>query len=199
MTHLPRTPARSRSAIRRALAAAAVLLAAGTPSSLAAQRAGEAAIGVSMSLGPRTGFVLSAKVFVADDVAVHCGISGPWPVRGRGCGASLYGVLHDDAYLTAEVGHVRMYADLPPPPPPEGPSEDLETSWDAWFIRVGPGVQLRSPRLEELRPTLALGPALMFGEVGHHLADEYGFPVARGPVQPLFFFDVGLEVYALSR
>jgi hypothetical protein len=189
------------------LASACALFAialAAAPARLAAQQAGEAALGITLSLGSRSAAVLTAKVFVRDELAVHCAWGSGGEHRVRGCGASLYGVAGwRNLYATLELGDIRVYPLLPPPPPArpgEPPPVSDYRPGRAYYLNLGVGVQARSPLFEEMRPFVAVGPALVFGGFGGALAEDlYGIPDLGGLVQPLFFVDAGTELYVLSR
>ena len=167
-------------------------LCAGGP--LHAQTAGETSIGLSMDFGPRMGLTLSAKTFVADQVAVRCTLSALIFHYAVGCGVQRYGVLGERTFVGVDLGRTSVFGHAPRPQPgtpPHGPERFV-------FASATAGIQARPATLEEFRPYVAVGPAVAIGPGAALFAFLQGLP-ATGTVQPLYVIDAGLEFYPISH
>jgi hypothetical protein len=159
------------------------------------QTAGETSIGFSVEYGPRMGVSLALKTFVADQVALRCTVTGNAGIYGGSCGAQRYGAFSDQTFASFEIGRTTVLFNADSTarggdrfPPPR----------KYVFATATLGIQGRSSRLEEIRPYLAIGPALAIGRGTDAIADIMGLP-ALGRVQPLYSLEGGLEFFPISH
>ncbi|MBW3655571.1 MAG: hypothetical protein KY444_05665 [Gemmatimonadetes bacterium] len=160
-----------------------------------AQTAGETSIAFSVEYGPRMGVSLSLKTFVADQVALRCTVTGNAGIYGASCGGQRYGAFSQQTFVGFDVGRTTVLFNTDSTarqgnrfPPPRR----------YVFAAATLGIQGRWYRLEEIRPYVAVGPALAIGRGTDAIADLTGVP-ALGRVQPLYTVEGGVEFFAISH
>ncbi|HEY7769214.1 hypothetical protein [Longimicrobium sp.] len=160
-----------------------------------AQSAGETSLAFSVEYGVRMGVSLSLKTFVADQVALRCTATGNAGIYAASCGAQRYGVFSEQTFVGVDIGGttIRFNTDSTARRENRFPAPRRYA-----FAAAALGVQGRWYRLEEIRPYLALGPALAIGEGADEIARLAGVP-SFGRVQPLYTLEGGLEFFAVSH
>jgi hypothetical protein len=160
-----------------------------------AQTAGETSISFSVEYGVRMGVSLSVKSFVANQVALRCTATGNAGIYGASCGAQHYGIFGEQTFVGADFGGttIRFNNDSTARgenrfPPPRR----------FLFASAAVGIQARWFRLEEIRPYVAVGPAVALGQGTDVVADLAGLP-SFGRIQPLYTLETGLEFYPVSH